>query len=239
MRFYQCCRQQAGNLTKECRYRLAPFSDTDTAEERRDKAALKDQRRCAVNRRPADRLELLLALMHEGWMHTLTFDNDHLPHNFREVRVALRAFIARARRWRASLDKPDAFDYIYAVEGLHGQRRYHIHLVTDYYELGPAEVRLLWRQGFVDSEPVLKKDGKGYRTIAEYLNKERTDGVMIPIGRHPFSASRSLSGRLAPPEKWRDPSGVIVVPEGAACVRVRHYDFGAAGDIHYASWLQS
>ena len=236
---WYCCRQRAGPLVKECRYRISGYHADDTETERREKTELRNKKRCAVSRKPMDRLELYLALFgRNGWFHTLTFDNEHLPHNFREVRQVLLAFFRRAQRWRGSLDKPPGFDYIYGIEGLHGERRYHVHLITDYYELGPAEVQYLWRQGFTDATPVLQADGEGYHRIARYLNKERTDGVMIPIGRHPFSASRSLSNKLALPERWRDASGEIVIPQGAECVHQRRYDFGDTGAVHYASWLQ-
>lgn len=190
-----------------------------------------------MDRKQVDRLELRLALFgRDGWMHTLTFDSEHLPQDFKGVRRALDSFFKRGKRWRGGLGKPPNFDYIYCVEGLHGNRRYHIHLITGYYELGPAEVQFLWKNGMVDSEPVLLKEG-GYRRLAEYLNKERTDGFVIPIGRHPWSCSRTLSAKLPPPVKWKDNSGAIEVPNDAVWVRRGNTenDFGA---YYYASWIE-
>lgn len=212
------------------------FRDDDSAQDRFAKSSIKKYERTAVNRKAVDRLELALALFgRNGWMHTLTFDNDHLPRDFRGVRTELASFFRRVKRWREGLSKPPGLRYIYAIEGLHGNRRYHIHLITDYYELAPAEVQYLWRRGMVDSEPVLLKDG-GYRRLAEYLNKERTDGLVIPIGRHPWSCSRSLTAQMPAPEKWKDTSGVIEVPENAVWLRRGNTenDFGA---FYYASWI--
>src|SRR5699024_6282266 len=144
-----------------------------------------------------DRLELRLALFgFEGSHHTLTFDNIHLPPNFHAVRTFLRAFMARAIRWHGGTP----FDWIYCIEGLHGDHRYHIHLILRDSDFPPALVRYLWKGGDAWDEPVLMQTG-GYRRLAEYFNKERTDGIIIPIGRHPWSCSRSLSHQLLPPER--------------------------------------
>lgn len=234
---WYCCRQRAGPLVKECRALRPRFGAEDTAADHRAKADLKKYQRCAVNRKQTDRLELRLALF--GWAgthYTLTFDSGTLPASFAGVRRELRSFLKRVQRWRASLGKPPPFDYIYAIEGLHGDHRYHIHFVCDYFEISPAEMALLWRTGMVDDEPVLLKKG-GYRRLAEYLTKERTDGVVIPIGRHPWSCSRSLNAKLAPPERWTDESGVIDVPGDALWARRggTSNDFGA---YYYGSWIE-
>ena len=188
-------------------------------------------------RRQVDRLELRLALMgFKSTMHTLTFDPEHLPQGFSGVRRALTSFLKRAQRWREALGKEPAFDYIYAIEGLHGSRRYHVHLVTRDADFAPAEIAWLWRNGIVDNEPVLMARG-GFRRLAEYLNKERSDGFVIPIGRHPWSCSRTLTAQLPAPERWRDASGEIAVPDNALWVRRGgvENDFGA---YRYACWIE-
>lgn len=249
-----CCRQCAGNLVKECRALRPRFSAADTAEDRAAKRDIKRRQRCAVNRSPKDKLELYLALMgNAGTHYTLTFDDAHLPDTFYGVRRELSNFFKRVQRWRVSLDKPPPFDYIYAIEGLHGDHRYHAHFVTDYYELCPAEVGRLWTGGdVIDEEPVLRtrrflvstthelvvvSDG-GYRRLAEYFNKEREDGRWIPLGRHPWSASRCLGAKLPAPELWTDTSGVIEVPDSVIYSRrgAGTNDFGA---YYYASYVLS
>mgnify|MGYP000020946228 CR=1 FL=1 len=190
-RFY-CVRQRAGNLVKEYRGTLPPrYAPSDTDEDRRAKADLKAQRRTVLNRDSTDRLELMIALMGKCATHyILEFDDEHLPERFADVRKALRAFLRRVERYRGK----GGLDYIPAIEGLHGAHRYHIHLVADYRQLSPAEVRFLWQCGEVTDWPVFKRHGKalGYRYLARYLTKERSDGIIIPVGRHPWSCSRSL-----------------------------------------------
>lgn len=229
---WYCTRQRAGPLVKECRAIRPRLSAQDTREDARDKKEIIRYAHSAVCRSQVDRLELRLALFgYEGSHYTMTFDDEHLPRDFSGVRRVLRAYQARCQRWR----RGEPYDWIYAIEGKHGDHRWHVHMVLRDSQFSPAEVRYLWRQGLVDDEPVLLKEG-GYRRLAEYLNKERPDGFWIPIGRHPWSCSRSLSRGLSPPEKWRDESGIIEIPDDVLWARrgQRENDFGA---YYYGSYI--
>lgn len=247
---WHCCRQRAGNLVKECRAIRPKFSGADTAQDHRAKAELKKYQKSAVNRRQVDRLEIRLAVLGpQGTHYTLTFDDEHLPRDFPNVRRTLRAYFARIKRHLGDTGPP--LDYIYAIEGLHGDHRYHIHFCAAYDRLSPTEVQYLWRNGMVDDEPVLRtrtyqdpmtgewvkvSDG-GYRQLAEYLNKERTDGIIIPIGRHPWSCSRSLNAKVPAPEIWMDSSGAIEIPDDVIWARrgSTENDFGA---YYFGSWIE-
>lgn len=235
---FYCVRQRAGNLVKEYRGTMPPrYAPSDTDEDRRAKADLKAQRRTVLNRDSTDRLELMIALMGKYATHyILEFDDEHLPERFADVRKALRAFLRRVERYRGK----GGLDYIPAIEGLHGAHRYHIHLVADYRQLSPAEVRFLWQCGEVTDWPVYKRHGKalGYRYLARYLTKERSDGIIIPVGRHPWSCSRSLRAKLPPPEVWLDESDRIAVPEGALLPRMRTGG-SQFGSYRVASWIEA
>lgn len=229
---YYCTRQRAGPLTKECRSRRPRLSANDDAWTRSEKNKILRSPHSAVCRSSVDRLELRLALFgYHGMMFTLTFRPDALPQNFRDVRRALRAFLARTRR--ANGGKP--FDYVYIIEGLHGDHRFHVHLVLDDREFSHEQVESLWRLGVVHSAPVLQDSG-GFRRLARYLNKERSDGARIPVGRHPWSASRTLNAKLPPVERWKDSSSVIPVPPRVSwqTSAVIENDFGAH---YYKSWI--
>lgn len=70
-----------------------------------------------------------------GWgatVYTLTFNDAQLPHSFQGVRQV----------WRK-----DSFDYVYAIEGRHGDKRFHIHLVLRDADFTLEEVRFLWPGG--------------------------------------------------------------------------------------------
>ena len=116
--------------------------------------------------------------------------------------------------------------------------------LTDYIHmaarLGAPYVRVMgdWDAapgGEVDDEPLLRKEG-GYRRIAEYFNKERPDGFIIPINKHPWSCNRPLSRSIPPPEEWDDESGVIEIPDDIIWARRGQAtnDFGA---YYYGSYI--
>ena len=150
-----CVRQRAGPLVKECRALRPNYSKTDTPDVRREKAEIKrnsgDSSVCRTRR---DRLELRLALFGtDGIFYTLTFDREHEPHSLDETRRRWKSFLYRLRKWSGKRE----IDYIYLIEGRHGDHRYHIHVVLRDSEFPPAVVRYLWPYGMnVDDQPLLK-----------------------------------------------------------------------------------
>ncbi len=245
---WYCYRQRAGPLVKECRALRPRYLPEEPVEDRRDKAQLKRYKHGGFDRRQVDRLEIRLALLPQGTHYTLSYGEEHLPGDFAGVRRSWRAFMGRVGRWRGG----QPLDYVYAIEGLHGDHRFHIHFGCSYLDLSPAEVGYLWRNGGVEDEPVLLthpvRDARtgewstvcdgGYRRLAEYLNKERTDGVWIPIGRHPWGCSKSLNAKVPPVERWRDTCGDIEIPTSSVWARRRSLqnDFGA---YNYATWIEA
>lgn len=229
---YWCVRQRAGPLVKECRAMRPRLSKEDDGLVRAEKAEILRPRLSAVSRRPADRLEIRLALFgYDGVFYTLTY-GDYLPENFPGVRRDLRNFFGRARRYR----KGEPFDWAYCIEGKHGDHRWHIHLILREADFPAPEVSRLWGHGFVHGEPLLRKDG-GYWRIASYLNKERRGGI-LPVGGHPWSVSRSLLRQLPPPERWRDSCGDIAVPENPYWRGPRLTIENRFGVYRYASWIK-
>ena len=230
---WYCVRQRAGPLVKECRSIRPRLSANDTPYERTEKnKILRPPRDSSVCRTRVDRLELRLALFgYEGSVYTLTFDREHEPEKFRDVRRAWKSFCKRLRRW-----KERSFDYVYLIEGRHGDHRYHIHVVFRDSDFSPAEIQFLWQHGIVHDEPLLKSKSDCYRRTAEYWNKEATDGIKIPIDARTWVASQSLSRKIPPVERWRDDSGDIPVP---ANVRWQHpYNTGNSfGQYRYLSYI--
>lgn len=231
---WYCVRQRAGPLVKECRSLRPRLAFDDTPYERTEKnKILRPPRDSSVCRTRVDRLELRLALFgFEGSVYALTFDPEHEPRKFDDVRRAWRSFLRRLKLWRGR-----AFDYVYLIEGRHGDHRYHIHLVLRDSDFAPAEVRHLWRFGQdVDDEPLLLGSYDTYRRTAKYFNKEATDGITIPISARTWVASKSLNAQLPPTEVWRDTSGVIPVPEGVR-VSGRNSVENAFGSYYYGWYI--
>lgn len=231
-----CIRQRAGPLVKECRSIRPRLSSHDTIYERTEKnKILRPPRDSSVCRTRADRLELRLALFgYEGSVYTLTFDQEHEPETFRDVRRFWRSFLYQLKKWKAR-----TFDYVYLIEGRHGDCRYHIHLVLRDSDFSPAEVRHLWKFGQnVNDEPLLRHSRDSYRRTAKYFNKEATDGIVIPIGGRTWVCSRSLVKQLPPTELWRDESGYIPIPKDARSQGTYHTanEFGA---YRYAWYIKT
>lgn len=233
MALWWCTRQRAGPLVKECRALRPRLQSTDDVWTRSDKTAVLRPRVSVLGRSAVARLELRLALFgYDGLFYTLTYSDDGLPPDFGGVRRDLRNFFGRVRRRRSGVP----WDYVYAIEGLHGNGRWHIHLVLRETEFPPETVRALWPHGHVDAAPLLRQDG-GFLRIAAYINKERAGGK-IPLGRHPWSCSRSLNRKLPRPERWRDESGVIEIPQDAVWTGRRTDVVNEWGAYHFAEWLE-
>ena len=201
---WYCVRQRAGPLVKESRSIRPRLSAGDSPWEQAEKnKILRPPRDSAVCRTRVDRLELRLALFgYEGSVYTLTFDREHEPERFQDVRRAWRSFLYRLKKWRGR-----GFDYVYLIEGRHGDHRYHIHLVLRDSDFSPAEIRHLWRFGSnVDDQPLLRNLQDSYRRTAKYFNKEATDGIVIPIGGRTWVCSRSLvaaaAGGMLAGQRW-------------------------------------
>lgn len=231
---WYCTRQRAGPLVKECRALRPRLSPCDSIYERTEKnKILRPPRDSSVCRTRVDRLELRLALFgFEGTCYTLTFDEDSVPEKFCDVRKTWRALLGRMRRQRGA-----PFDYIYLIEGRHGNHRYHVHVVLRYNDFPPEAMRHLWPYGNVDDEPLLRGPYDSFRRMARYYNKEATDGLILPVGARPWNCSRSLGKRLPPPEKWMDTSGVIDIPDQVR-VSGRNSVENAFGSYYYAWYIE-
>lgn len=230
---WYCVRQRAGPLVKECRSIRPRLSKYDTPYERTEKnKILRPAGDSSVCRTRVDRLELRLALFgYEGTMYTLTFANEHEPQRFKDVRRFWRSFLRRLK-----LHRGREFDYVYLVEGRHGDRRFHIHLVLQDSDFTAAEVAELWRFGHVSHEPLLRHGKDTYRRISKYMNKEANDGVRIPVGARTWVSSKSLTAKLPPTELFRATSGEIKIPPNARCFG-RYQTENEFGSYRYAWYI--
>ena len=232
-----CVRQRAGPLTKECRAIRPDFSKKDTPDVRKEKNEIKrnsgDSSVCRTRR---DRLELRLALFGvDGIFYTLTFDRDHEPRTLDETRKRWKSFLYQLKKWSGKKD----IDYIYLIEGRHGDHRWHVHAVLRDSEFPPAVVRYLWKFGIdVDDQPLLKGKKDSYSRLAEYMNKERADGVAIPLDKKLWVTSRSLCRQMPPVEKWRDECGTIEIPPGAIVLQEQPLYRNRFGCYTYAKWFE-
>lgn len=186
----------------------------------------------------ADKLELYLALFgYTGVHYVLTYDDDHLPHDFAGVKRSLSAFLKRVRRFDPSIKR-----YIYAIEAGHTHGRWHIHFVADDGDLPTVIIQHLWGNGFVDpgykDYPVLTREG-GYRRLAEYFCKDGNN--MIPLGRHRWGVARGMRAMI-PPRTVRVQSRAPAVPQKVFWTEryrlaEREINGMASWRMEYASWI--
>lgn len=226
---WHCERQRAGKLVKECKALRPRLSKKDDFYTRAEKnKVLASPLRSSVRREPKDRVELMLALMGERATHYgLTYWEPFLPKDYEEARRRLDAFLRRLRRYHKG-----CFDYVYAIEGKHGNHRYHLHIVLRDDDFTPSEVAYLWGYGGMEAVPLLLDEKDVFWRTAKYFVKERTDGVVFPLDAKLWGCSTGLRGKLPKLEVWKAKSGKIWIPKGAV-VREDVLVRNAFGQYHY------
>lgn len=181
-----------------------------------------------------DRLEVMLALM--GWgcsLYTLTFANETLPQSLAQTRDWWKACSKGLRRVRGG-----AFPYVYCIEGLHGDHRWHVHAVLRDADFSQDDVLRRWGGGHIeDVQPLLPDRQTAFRDRARYLTKERRDGLVIPKGVRQWVAAPMLYQALAPPEKRLVKSGSIRSP-GELWNLVQSDKENPYGAYRYKSWIE-
>lgn len=226
---FVCVRQRAGPLVK------ALVTDNYGYLRRYGPGAVRGRCGPALSRTSLDKLELRLALFaYDGIFYDLTFDDEHLPPNRAGVERVWDAFLKRLRRWKCG---PVDF-YVYRIEGLHGDKRLHIHAFLRGQDFPPAVVRHLWTFGFAYDKPfnrtrVLSEGG--YRGLAIYFTKEVPE-----VGRHPWGCSRALSKYIPPPEVTTCKSGMVWLPKGSTSLPMQGRDrpqLGGWGLYGYSRYL--
>lgn len=230
-------RQRAGPLTKELRYIRPQLRPGDLPSVRVEKnEIIRDIRDRSFRRTPKDRLELMLALM--GWgcsIYTLTFADETLPATFGETRGVWRNYKKGLSRRHGG-----AFPYVYVIEGLHGDHRWHVHAVLRDADFDEADVLRHWGGGNIeDVQPLLDDVHKTFRQRAGYFIKERRDGLVIPKGVKQWVASPMLYNGLPPPVKKLVRSGSIRSPSPADLwAMTGDQKNNAYGAYRYKTWIK-
>lgn len=223
---------QQGNLVKEKRFYLLRRPPPEDGEGERDRTFLARQTR--FYRDQKDQLEMRLAcfgLDGEHWR--LSFNDLTLPENYYGVVAAFDRFIRRCKYDREKRGLDRNFPYVKRIEGLHGDKRYHIHFVCSGKDFDRDRLARLWGCGDVEFRELLL-DFRGYARMRDYLLKERLDGLRFPLDKEPLSWSRSV--RLPEVHTERVASGRIYVPRNAVTVSTASCG-NEWGAFQYASYM--
>lgn len=190
----------AGRFTWEIIYTAPTVQDAPKQRAARSKATTEAQ--ALLNFKDARRqLTLLLAenFRPGDYFCTLTYDEKHLPANRAEMQQDVKKAI---RRYRAAYKKLNVeLRYIYAVEGVTGAARYHVHIVlnaaTGDVRKDAELIASLWGYGAVEAHQLDKYwQPQGnyieYETIAMYMTKEAAPGAGKPNGARKWTSSQNL-----------------------------------------------
>lgn len=230
-------KQRAGPMTIALKYQRPQLRASDLPSVRKEKnRIIRDIRERPFRRTPKDRLMLMLALM--GWnssIYTLTFSDLTLPESLDGTRSFWRRTVQGLRRMHG-----EPFRYVYAIEGLHGDHRWHVHAVLRGQDFTEAEVLRCWAGGKIeDVQPLLDEDHKTFYQRADYFTKERRDGLYIPRGTKQWVASPLLYKDLPPTQKTMSKSGSIRSPkrEDVWYLENDHKE-NAFGQYNYKIWIE-
>lgn len=173
---FVCVRQRAGPFVKAFSTDRACF----VRRSKDSKGLIRKRAGPAMCRTSVDKLELRLALFgFDGVFFTLTFAPG-APARRSGRRSGCVGCLPQAAGPLESAHgqgrQPDF--YVYRIEGLHGDHRYHIHAFLRDSDFPPTVVRYLWDWGEVDDEPWDRKRvlaEKGYWNLARIFTKEATE----------------------------------------------------------------
>lgn len=144
---------------------------SDRAERTAARRCASDLRQKANDRSAMARLKRLLAcnFSPQDLVVTLTYSDEPLPKTPEQARdLYLKPFVRQLRKKLLACPGAEA-KYIYVIEGLHGDKRLHHHIVLpDHPELRSI-VREIWPHGYFDFARIA---ARGYEGWARYLTKE-------------------------------------------------------------------
>lgn len=165
---------------------------------------------------------------------TLTYNDDHLPPNYEAAKRLLTAVLRRFRGRCREAGCPHS--YIYVLEGMHGDRRMHHHVVLP---RGPQAAMLmqLWTYGTSQAESIRdfashSAPGEPALSLSEYI---RSDGPLVGPAKYEHACFCKLAkymtkeprktGRVRPGGRAYTPSRdhlrprkVVVEAEGSLVV---------------------
>ena len=136
----------------------------------------KETRQAQKNLNDANSRKKLTRLVHANfgpgdyWI-TLTFSDEHLPKDFKEMEKIRKNFFGKINRLRKKKGLENA-RYIYVEEeGTYGTKRYHIHLVMD-SDLSKEEVESKWTWGRTNIRTINYNGDESLRGLCNYMTKD-------------------------------------------------------------------
>lgn len=223
---------QAGRLVREVLWSAAFPRDEPRA--RAAKAKCSTAARQAMNDKLSWRkLQMSLAANFDGGdlVVTLTYGDEHLPKSRDEARKRIKSFLSLLRGVRRKR-KAETL-YLYNIESLHENGRWHHHMVINGTGADYDEIRSLWKYGSdVEFE---RLDIYGYEALAKYLTKEAADG-MREVGSRSWVGSINLKKPTVHPTEWVPGNMRLEPPANAYIIHREGFD-NEWGRFAYVEYL--
>lgn len=174
-----------------------------------------DLRQKANDRTAMMRLKRLIAcnFTPQDWVVTLTYSDKTLPATPEQARDQhLKPFIKRLRL--ALRNVPGAeVKYIYVIEGLHGDKRLHHHIIMPELPDLRDTLQQTWTAGYYGMERI---GSRGYDVWARYLTKEPRKTGRRYVGERMWTPSVGLKKpevetyEVPDGYRYQPPPGVII-----------------------------
>lgn len=160
---------------------------------------------------------------------TFTYRDKDLPRR-KDDAVRRFGYFLRSVRERRSAQGQDTV-YVWATEGLHGDKRLHHHLLINGTGNDYALMRELWRWG--DQVEIWPYHCKTHWDHAEYLTKEVREKGRRRVGERMWRASRNVNRPVLSYEDAQ-PGSLLSPPPGAYVVEKDQKDnaFGRFQYVH-------
>lgn len=225
---------QAGRFVRVVLYTPTYPSDSDRARAERQRITTEARRR--INLRYSwQRLHLLIeANFGPGdTFVTLTYDDDHLPHNREEARRRIKAFIRKLRQVRQAEGKD--LRYLYCIESRHGEGRLHHHLLLNIDRAYLPLLCQIWKYGTDADVHMETFDAWGAKELAQYMTKEPRNGKIAESGARAWAGSRNLQKPVVYPTRWVDANVRLDVPLNAHILlnEGKQNEWGGFGYLEY------
>lgn len=182
----------AGDLMHVVVYSRGSRWDSETA--RKIKKKYKDKAYQAINHHNSiQKMEEMVACNFNAHDYHVVFTLAEAWNttDYKRLRQYWQGFMARVRMMRKRRGAVP-LRYIYVMEGLHGDKRLHIHCLLSAAELdgeGWAEIRKSWIYGDVSETVIENWEHRNH--VGRYLSKEPRKLGRIRVGQRIFNASHN------------------------------------------------
>lgn len=179
----------AGDVIRVCTYIRRSRWDSGPLAEHKLRDKLEAQRRINFyNTREKLDARISCNFTVEDYHCVLTLSDEWYTEDYVILREYLRSFLRRMRYRMKKRGQTD-FRYLYVLEGLHGDHRLHIHLLTRQLDGVDELIHSLWHYGESYIKPI--KNVEHRSSLGGYLTKEPAKLGRDRMDRNLFVASHS------------------------------------------------